>query len=59
MARRFHHPFYSVLLHPLGVLILLLLQWNALSRQWRGRPAQWKGRDYGSPAARSTRAVSR
>jgi len=50
-ARRFHHPRYSVLLHPLGVLILLVLQWNALMRQWRGIPAQWKGRDYGPGAS--------
>ncbi|HYG34709.1 MAG TPA: glycosyltransferase family 2 protein [Clostridia bacterium] len=44
---RFHQPLGSALLHPLGVLALLQIQWAALFRSLRGRPSQWKGRAYG------------
>lgn len=37
----------GALLHPLGVVALLAIQWHALGRQVLGRPAQWKGRSYG------------
>ncbi|MBC8095211.1 MAG: glycosyltransferase [Akkermansiaceae bacterium] len=46
-AVRFCQPLGSALLHPLGVLALLSIQWHALLRQWRGQPAEWKGRQYG------------
>jgi cellulose synthase/poly-beta-1,6-N-acetylglucosamine synthase-like glycosyltransferase len=36
----------GALLHPLGVLVLLVLQWNALLRKLAGRPATWKERAY-------------
>lgn len=43
---RFRQPIGSALLHPIGVLALLLIQWIALVRQLAGRPAVWKGRSY-------------
>lgn len=46
---RFRQPAGSALLHPLGVMALLAIQWAALLRQWRGKPSEWKGRQYGVP----------
>ena len=43
---RFRQPIGSALLHPLGVLALLAVQWGALAARTLGRPSQWKGRDY-------------
>lgn len=45
---RFRQPLGSALLHPVGVLTLLAIQWFALARQLAGRPAVWKGRSYGA-----------
>jgi glycosyltransferase involved in cell wall biosynthesis len=45
---RFRQPLGSALLHPLGVLALLVIQWFALARQLTGKPAVWKGRSYGA-----------
>lgn len=45
-AARFEQPLDSALLHPLGVLLLLAVQWTALVRRALGRPAVWKGRAY-------------
>lgn len=45
-ARKFHQPLGSVLLHPLGVLALLAIQWHARIRQIAGQPSVWKGRSY-------------
>jgi len=42
----FRQPLRSALLHPLGVLALLAIQWHALVRHVLGRPAEWKGRSY-------------
>ncbi len=36
----------GVLLHPVGVLVTLALQWNALVRKLAGRQATWKARAY-------------
>ncbi len=46
LAWRFRQPVSSALLHPLGVLALLGLQWAALLRAAVGRPATWRGRAY-------------
>jgi glycosyl transferase family 2 len=46
LAVRFRQDPRSVLLSPLGVAIMLVLQWNALIRAARGRPATWRGRAY-------------
>jgi len=43
---RFRQPLSGAILHPLGVLILLAIQWYALGRDALGRPATWKGRPY-------------
>ena len=46
LARRFRQPELSALLHPVGVLALLAVQWAALLRAARGRPSTWRGREY-------------
>lgn len=45
-VRRFGQPLGSALLHPLGVAMLLALQWYALARQLLGRPVAWRARSY-------------
>lgn len=45
-AVRFRQPADSVVLHPLGILVLLALQWWALVRYLRRSPSSWKGRAY-------------
>jgi hypothetical protein len=45
---RFRQPLGGALLHPIGVLALLAIQWFALARQLAGKPAVWKGRSYGA-----------
>ncbi|HVG08415.1 MAG TPA: glycosyltransferase family 2 protein [Thermoanaerobaculia bacterium] len=45
-VRRFRQPLDGALLHPLGILAFLAVQWYALGRQLLGRPAGWKGRVY-------------
>jgi hypothetical protein len=47
-AWRFRQPLGGALLHPLGVLALLTIQWLALARHFLGKPSQWKGRSYGA-----------
>ncbi|MEY4181484.1 MAG: hypothetical protein RLZZ217_110 [Planctomycetota bacterium] len=50
LARRFEHPWASVLLHPVGILMLTLIQWHSLVLHLTGRRA-WKGRTAGASAA--------
>ena len=45
-VRRFRQPLDSALLHPLGVAMLLGVQWYALARQTMGRPVAWRARSY-------------
>lgn len=45
-VRRFRQPLGSALLHPVGVLALLAIQWLALVRKFAGKPSVWKGRSY-------------
>ncbi len=45
---RFRQPLGGALLHPLGVLALLAIQWHALARHLLGKPSEWKGRSYGA-----------
>ena len=45
-VRRFRQPLASALLHPVGVVALLAIQWHALVRQLAGKPSEWKGRSY-------------
>jgi hypothetical protein len=50
----FRQPWWSVWLHPLGILGLVALQWMALGRHIAGRSAVWKGRRYGPSNRRPT-----
>jgi glycosyltransferase involved in cell wall biosynthesis len=45
-VRRFGQPWREALLSPLGVLLLLAIQWYARGRALWGYPATWKGRTY-------------
>jgi glycosyl transferase family 2 len=44
LALRFRQSWPGALLHPLGIALLLALQWSALGAELRGRPAVWRGR---------------
>ena len=48
-VRRFRQPLLGALVHPVGVLALLAMQWYALVRAALDRPVTWKGRDYAPP----------
>ena len=52
----FRQSLLGALLHPLGVLVLIALQWYAWFRQRLGLASAWKGRAY--PAAGTTVAAS-
>lgn len=43
-AARFRQSWTGALLHPVGVALLVLLQWHAFARNLLGRPSPWKGR---------------
>lgn len=43
-AWRFRQSWLGAILHPLGVLALVAIQWYANIQAWRGRPVGWKGR---------------
>jgi hypothetical protein len=45
-ARRFRQSLPGALLHPLGVIVLLAIQWHAFFRSLGGKPAIWKERAY-------------
>lgn len=45
-AHRFHQSYLSAVLHPLGITVLVTIQWVALVRRLAGLPAVWKGRAY-------------
>ena len=47
-AVRFRQSWLSVLLHPLGILLLLIIQWEGLVRKLLRRPVGWRGRTYGT-----------
>ena len=46
---RFRQPWAGALMHPVGVTMLVALQWYGLLRTTLGRPAMWKGRSYQEP----------
>jgi hypothetical protein len=35
-----------VVLHPLGVVLTLAIQWSALIGYYRGKSVEWRGRSY-------------
>jgi hypothetical protein len=43
---RFRQSKVGAVCHPLGVVVLVMIQWYALTRTLLGRPANWKGRPY-------------
>ena len=45
-AVRFRQPVLGVILHPVGITLLLSIQWYAFTRRLLGRPAGWKDRIY-------------
>lgn len=45
-AWRFEQSWLGALLHPLGVFLLVLVQWYARGMRALGRPLAWKGRTY-------------
>jgi len=47
-VRKFRQPWVSAALHPVGILMLLAVQWYALVRQVFGRPVAWRARSYAS-----------
>jgi hypothetical protein len=51
-CRRFRQPVLSALLHPVGVIGLLCIQWYAFLGSLSGRPRQWRGRVYCSVISR-------
>ena len=44
--RRFQQSALGAWLHPIGIVLLLSIQWYALICTWLGRPMRWKGRAY-------------
>jgi len=52
-ARRYRQSLLGAILHPLGILILLAIQWFAFLRNALGRPATWKGRPYPTPGSQT------
>jgi hypothetical protein len=46
VAHRFRQSLRFSVLHPIGIAILLLIQWFALGRMLLGRSSSWKGREY-------------
>ncbi len=47
-VRRFRQPLWSALLHPVGIVVLLGVQWYAFARKLFGRPVGWRQRAYSS-----------
>ncbi len=45
-AKLYHQSWLGAMLHPLGVLTLVCLQWGALFRYLSSKPALWRGRSY-------------
>lgn len=45
-AIRYQQDWRGVLLHPLGVLLLVALQWHAMLRKLQRKPTTWKERAY-------------
>jgi hypothetical protein len=50
-AGRFQQSWLGAALHPLGVLLVLAIQWYATFRALIGRPVGWKGRAHPSAKA--------
>jgi hypothetical protein len=51
-ALLYRQSILGALLHPAGVLLLLVIQWQSRFRQLSGMPMTWRGRDYPANQAR-------
>ncbi|HEX6850674.1 MAG TPA: glycosyltransferase family 2 protein [Candidatus Polarisedimenticolaceae bacterium] len=51
-AARFRQSLPGAVLHPIGVAVLLSIQWTAFLGRLAGRRPSWKGRSYGEADAR-------
>lgn len=49
-VRRFKQPLLAAVLHPLGVVVFLMIQWSSLIGGLMGRRVEWKGRGVASEA---------
>ncbi len=58
-AARFKQSSLGALLHPLGIVLLLAIQWQAFARWWLKIPSAWKGRNYGAAVATPASTVER
>lgn len=47
-ASKYKQSWFGALFHPVGVLLMLAIQWYAAVRAWVGRPVGWKGRGHPS-----------
>ncbi len=47
---RFRQDWRGALLHPVGIVVLLAVQWYALARKLRGSPVSWRDRAYAGGA---------
>jgi hypothetical protein len=56
-AVRYQQSYLGAALHPVGILILLAIQWYATVRVWVGRPVGWKGRSHPAHTSRSSAAA--
>ena len=54
-VRRFRQPLTAALLHPVGILLLLSVQWYALARKLFGKPVGWRQRTYSSGSGTQVR----
>jgi hypothetical protein len=50
-AELFRQSAVGAILNPLGVAVLLAIQWSALAATLSGKPVHWKGREYAAPKA--------
>jgi hypothetical protein len=57
-VRRFRQSLLGALFHPIGILVLLAIQWYAFARNLAGRPATWKGRPYQARVERNSSRLS-
>jgi hypothetical protein len=45
-AIKCREPWQAVVLHPLGIILTLAIQWTALIGYYRGKSVEWRGRSY-------------
>ncbi len=57
-AARFRQSWLGAVLHPLGVVLLLTIQWQAFLRGFWGGAAVWKGRAYPSDLDQTSRRAN-